>query len=315
MKAAIINSFGATSVLEIVDMPKPKVQADELLVRVRAAAINPKDTFIRKGHLKRFTGDRFPMQMGFDFAGEVVKAGDHAKDFQESEHVYGMLGGWHGGTCAEYVAVKSNQLANKPGGLSFEQAAALPMVTLTALQGLRDDAGIQARNDVCINGASGGVGSMAVQIAKIYRASVTAISRIQNHEFLHRLGAHSCIDYRVTDISQTDQRFDIFFDIFGNQRFQAIKRILRSNGVWVSTVLQPHVFISIMRTKFFSRKKAKLVRVKSNRDDLRTIRDWADARQLKPIIQKVFPFDKIRDAHAQQETKHTRGKIIVQIQS
>ena len=314
MKAAVINSFGATSVLEIVDVPKPKVQKDELLVRVRAAAINPKDTFIRKGRLKRFTGNRFPMQMGFDYAGEVTNVGNQVKGIQEGEHVYGMLDGWHGGTCAEYVVVKSNECASKPGSLTFEQAAALPMVTLTALQAIRDEASIQARQTICINGASGGVGSMAVQIAKIYRASVTAISSVQNHDFLHKLGADNCIDYHVTDISQTDQEFDIFFDVFGNQRFRVIKPILSSNGVWVSTVLQAHVFISIARTRFLSRKKAKLVRVKSNHRDLTTISGWADAKQLKPIINEVYPLDKICDAHAQQETKHTRGKIIVQIQ-
>jgi NADPH:quinone reductase-like Zn-dependent oxidoreductase len=314
LKAAVINTFGPTSVLELVDIPKPHMQSDEVLVRVHAAAINPKDTFIRKGYLQRFTGNRFPMQMGFDYAGEVTKVGAKVRGVQEGEHVYGMLDGWHGGTCAEYVVVKSNQCASKSGSLTFEQAAALPMVTLTALQGLRDEAGVQARQNICINGASGGIGSMAVQIAKIYRASVMAVSSLQNHDFLHQLGADSCVDYHVIDILKTEQRFDIFFDVFGNQRFQAVKPILSSDGVWVSTVLQPHVFISVTWTRFFSRKKAKLVKVKSNREDLTIIRGWTDATKLKPIIHEVYPLDKINDAHAQQETKHTRGKIIIQIQ-
>jgi NADPH:quinone reductase-like Zn-dependent oxidoreductase len=313
LKAAIINAFGPTSVLELVDIPKPKLQVDEVLVRVRAAAINPKDTFIRKGRMKRFTGNRFPMQMGFDFSGEVVKTGIKVKGIKEGEHVYGMLDGWFGGTCAEYVLVKSYQCARKPVSLSFEQAAALPMVALTALQGLHDEAGIQARHDVCINGASGGVGSMAVQIANIFGASITAISSEQNHEFLHQLGADRCIDYHGIDVSQIEHKFDIFFDVFGNQRFHSVKPILESNGIWVSTVIQPHVFISVATTKFFSRKKAKMVRVKSNCDDLDVIRYWVDANQLKPIIQEVYPLVRIREAHSQQETKHTRGKIIVKI--
>ena len=314
MKAVIINSFGSTSVLELVNIPIPHLQVDELLVRVHAAAINPKDTFIRKGRLRRFTGSSFPMQMGFDYSGEVIEVGDQVVGIQEGDHVYGMLDGWHGGTCAEYVVVKTNQCSSKPRSLTFEQAAALPMVTLTALQAIRDEASIQARQKVCINGASGGVGSMAIQIAKIYQAPVTAVSSLQNHAFLHQLGAKSCIDYHNTDISQTDQEFDIFFDVFGNQPFKTIKPILRPGGVWVSTVLKPHVFISIARTRFLSRKKAKLVRVKSNHKDLTIISGWADAKQLKPIINEVYPLDKICDAHAQQETKHTRGKIIVQIQ-
>ncbi|MGD9091598.1 MAG: NAD(P)-dependent alcohol dehydrogenase [Anaerolineales bacterium] len=313
MKAAVINCFGSTSVIEIVDMPVPHLRSDEVLVRVRAAAINPKDTFIRKGRLERFTGNRFPMQMGFDFAGEVVKAGDQVIGIQKSESVYGMLDGWGGGTCAEYVAVKTSQLARKPESSSFKEAAALPMATLTALQALRDEANIKVGMKVCINGASGGVGSMAVQIANISGAAVTAISSTINHDFLQEVGAETCVDYHDRDIKQTDHRFDIFFDVFGNQRFQSIKPILSKNGVWVSTVLQPHVFYSVARTKIFSSKKAKLVMVKSSTKDLRVIRNWVDAGQLKPIIHDVYPLDKIQQAHAQQETKHTRGKVVVSI--
>jgi NADPH:quinone reductase-like Zn-dependent oxidoreductase len=313
MKAAVINSFGGTSVLEIVDMPKPKIREDELLVCVGAAAINPKDTFIRKGRFKRFTGNRFPMQMGFDFAGEVVKAGDQVMDIQVGTHVYGMLDGWQGGTCAEYVAVKTSQITTKPESLTFAQAAALPMVSLTALQALRDEAGIKAGKKICINGASGGVGSMAVQISNIHQATVIAISSLINHEFLHDLGADICIDYHDKDVSQSKNEFDIFFDVFGNQPFQKIKHILSKKGVWVSTVLRPHVFISLAVTKFFGRKKAKLVTVKSNRNDLAQIRGWVEAGKLQPIVHDVFPLDRIREAHTQQETKHTRGKIVIRV--
>ena len=313
MKAACISTYGTTDVIDIIDLPIPKIKPDEILVRVRAAAINPKDTFIRKGRFKRFTGDQFPIQMGFDYAGEVAGLGSKVETVQEGEHVFGMLDGWGGGTCAEYVAVKTSQLARKPESSSFEEAAALPMATLTALQALRDEADIKVGMKVCINGASGGVGSMAVQIAKISGAAVTVISSKQNHAFLHEIGAASCFDYRDKNITQTDHRFDIFFDVFGNQRFHSIKPILSKKGVWVSTVLQPHVFYSVARTKFFSSKKAKLVKVKSSTEDLSVIRNWVDAGQLKPIIHEVYPLDKIQQAHAQQETKHTRGKVVVSI--
>jgi NADPH:quinone reductase-like Zn-dependent oxidoreductase len=313
MKAAIINRFGPPEVIEIVDVQRPILQEDEILVRVHAAAINPKDTFIRKGYLKYFTGSRFPMMMGFDFSGQVTEIGPKVNSVREGDKVYGMLSGWHGRTCAEYVAVKDHQLAAKPSSLSFEQAAALPLAASTALQALRDEANIQENHKVCINGASGGVGSMAIQIANIYNTSVTAISRTQSHDFLRDLGADNVIDYQEADVTQSKQKFDIFFDVFGNQPFKFIKPILTSKGVWVSTVLKPHVYLSVVKTRFFSRKKAKLVIVKSDRSDLSQIAVWVDDGQIKPIIHEVFPFEKIREAHIQQETKHTRGKIIVQI--
>ncbi len=308
-----MTAYGSSNVLEIVEMPRPQLQPDEVLVSVHSAGINPKDIFIRKGRFRWFTGKQFPMLTGFDFAGKVAETGAAVKKIRVNDEVYGMLDGWKGGTCAEYIAVNPKRFTRKPEALSFEEAAALPLVSLTALQALRDKAGIQAGQHVCINGASGGVGSVAVQIAKIYGACVTAVSHERNHDFLHELGADNCIDYRYTDITHSGQRFDIFFDVFGNQRFKAVKPILKDRGVWVSTVVQPHVLISVAMTGFLTRKKAKLVVVKSDSGDLDRIRDWVEAKQLKPVIHKIYPLDKIRDAHAQLETKHTRGKVIIHI--
>jgi NADPH:quinone reductase-like Zn-dependent oxidoreductase len=313
MKAATIVAFGAADRIEVADIPRPEMQSDEILVRVRAAAVNPKDTFIRKGRFKMLTGRRFPMLTGFDFAGEVADAGGRAKPLPIGTPVYGMLDGWRGGACAEYVAVKQHQLDRKPESLSFEEAAALPLAASTALQALRDQAGIRPGCELFINGASGGVGSAAVQIARILGALVTAASSAHNHSFLLDLGAARCIDYRKEDISQSGRRFDIFFDVFGNRRFAAVKPILNAGGTWVSTVVQPHVFRSIVATKFFSRKKAKLVAVKSRCEDLSQLRSWVDAGTLKPVIHDVYPLDRIREAHVQQETKHTRGKLVIRM--
>ena len=313
MKAAIFNAYGATDVLDIADVPRPRCQVDEILVRVRAAAVNPKDTFIRKGRFKRLSGENFPMLTGFDFAGEIAEIGSAVTGLTVGEPVYGMLDGFQGATCAEYLAVKPFRLAHKPENLSYGEAAALPLVTLTALQALRDVARIQPGQHVCINGASGGVGVMAVQIAKRYGATVTAIGSQRNHDFLHGLGADHCLDYREQDITQSKERFDIFFDVFGNQPFRAIKPILTQRGVWVSTVIKSHVFRSVAFTKLFGRKKAKMVAVKANHDDLSLVREWVEASALKSIIHAVYPLDQIRAAHAQQETKHTQGKIVVQI--
>ncbi len=313
MKAAVINAFGDTDQIEIVDLPQPVPQPDEVLVRVKAAAVNPKDTFIRKGYLKKYTGADFPMLTGFDFAGEVTAVGAEADAPAAGTAVFGMLDGWEGKTCAEYLAVKSKQLAVMPAALSFEEAAALPLVCSTALQALRDQAGIQPGHAVCINGAAGGVGSAAVRIAKILEAEVTAIASAGNHDFLRELGADLCVDYHLEDITASEHRFDIFFDVFGNQPFDHVKPILKPKGVWVSTVLQSHVFKSVEATKDSPGKKAQLVIVAAHRGDLDQIRAWVEAGQLKPVIHATYPLEGIRDAHAQQETKHTRGKLVIRI--
>ena len=313
MKAAVFNKYGATDVLEIVDIEKPSPKPDEALVQVRGASINPKDTFLRKGRFKHFSGSRFPMQTGLDFAGEVVDVGREVQTVKTGEAVFGMLDGWQGRACAEYVLTKPGQLAKKPEFLSFEEAAALPLVSLTALQALRDKGKIQKGMEVCINGASGGVGSMAVQIAKIHHATVTAVSSAANHELLIDLGADICIDYHDRAIKNSAQHFDIFFDVFGNQPFRIIKPILTKNGTWISTVIQPHVFISMFATALFSRKKAKMVMVHSCREDLSMVGNWVEAGSLKPVISKVFPLENIQEAHALLEAKHTRGKIVLSL--
>ena len=312
MKAVEFNSFGTADVLEIVEMDPPSPKDDEVLVRIRAAAVNPKDTFIRKGRFAALTGSQFPMQSGFDFAGEVAEGGE-ASGFEKGDTVFGMLDGWNGRTCAQYIAVKSHQLGRKPANLSFEEAAALPLVSLTALQALRDEAHIDAGFRVCINGAAGGVGSMAVQIANRYDAVVTAISSEANHAMLNKLGADHCVDYHKEEIVQSGQQFDIFFDVFGNQLFDLVKPILTSQGTWVSTVLRPEVGEAVERTKDSSGRKAKLVIVRSDSSDLALVCQWAEEGSIKPVIHEVYPLSEIARAHLQQESKHTRGKLVISI--
>jgi NADPH:quinone reductase-like Zn-dependent oxidoreductase len=313
MKSAVFRAFGDADVLRIEEVEKPSPGQDEVLVRVRAAAVNPKDTFIRKGRFESWTGAGFPMQTGFDFAGEVAAVGGQVRGIETGEPVYGMLDGWTGRTCAQFVAVQPQQLSRKPRNLGFEESAALPLVSLTALQALRNEAGIQSGSHVCINGASGGVGSIAVQIAKILNASVTAIGSAGSHALLKALGADACVDYHQTDILRAGQTFDIFFDVFGNQSFEAVQSVLAANGVWVSTVLKPEVFAAVERTKDSNGKKARMVIVRADRGDLAQVCRWTETGRLKPVIHEVFPLDRIAAAHRQQETKHTRGKLVITI--
>ncbi|KJS31160.1 MAG: hypothetical protein VR64_12595 [Desulfatitalea sp. BRH_c12] len=312
MKAVVFEAYGPADVLRIDDLQDPAPGPEDIVVRVRAAAVNPKDTFIRKGRFKDFTGDSFPQQTGFDFAGEVAAVNDRGT-FQVGEPVIGMLDGWKGKTCAQFVAVKRHQLAAKPATLSWEQAAALPLVSLTALQALRDEGAIQPGWRVCINGASGGVGTMAVQIAKCLGASVTAVCGAESHARVKRLGADACIDYRQTDITRSGRLFDIFFDVFGNQPFAAVQPILTPTGTWISTVLKPEVFAAVEQTRTASGQKARLIVVRADADDLAHVARWAEDGRIEPIIHAVYPMDQIAAAHRQQETKHTHGKIVITI--
>ncbi|MEO1291134.1 MAG: NAD(P)-dependent alcohol dehydrogenase, partial [Chloroflexota bacterium] len=216
------------------------------------------------------------------------------------------------GTCAEYILVQANQLSRLPDTVSWIDAASVPLVSLTALQALRDNAKIQSGMRVCINGASGGVGSMAVQIAKICGCRVTAIASESNHDFLSDLGADICLDYRQNDIRNSDQHFDIFFDVFGNTHFRDIKPILSKNGTWVSTVIKQHVFTSIALSKLSS-KSAELVVVKAVSEDLSQIAEWMVDGRLRAIIHQTYPIEQIAQAHQQQQSKHTRGKLVITI--
>lgn len=313
MKAAIFHAYGKADVIDIVDIPAPSAGDDEIIVRVKAASINPKDIFIRKGYFKQFTGSTFPMQTGFDFAGEIVEVGNRIVDYQTKDAVFGMIGGWSGRACSEFISVKPNQISHQPGNLTYVEAAALPLVSLTALQALRDMGHIESGKRVCINGASGGVGSMAVQVAKRYNAIITAISSKSNHTMMKSLGADVCIDYHEIDIAHSQNRFNIFFDVFGNQFFEKVKPILASDGTWISTVIRPEVDAAVQQTLFSTEQKAKQIMVQPDANDLALIRQWVEAGEINPIIHSVYSLEQIKEAHKQQETKHTRGKLVIDL--
>lgn len=313
MRAVVYDSYGSTDVLRLAEMPLPRIGADEVRVRVHATAVNPKDTFIRKGRFKLLSGMGFPKRIGFDFAGVVDETGVNVHHVTKGERVYGHLDSFMGGAAAEYVKVPRTKLAALPESLDFTQAAGLSLVTQTALQALRDEGNIQPGMRVCINGASGGVGSAAIQIARISQAHITAISSARNHAFCRELGADETLDYTTTDITRSDDPFDIFFDVFGNHTYDDILPILCEGGVYVSTVPSTQIVLQQTWTGFFAAKKARLVTVRSNTADLNTISSWIKAGEYRPIIDSVYTLDEIAAAHARQETKHARGKIIVRV--
>jgi NADPH:quinone reductase-like Zn-dependent oxidoreductase len=313
MQAAIYERFGTPEVLEVRDIPQPVPGAGEVLVRVRAAAINPKDALTRAGKFQRFSGTDFPRLTGLDYAGDIAALGAGVSGLAVGDAVFGMLNGWKGGACAEYVVAKLGEFAPKPAELGYAEAAAIPLAAQTALQALRDLGRIGPNSRVCIHGASGGVGGFAVQIAKALGADVTALCGASSAAMVWDLLADQVYDYAKQPPASLDQRFDCFFDVFGNQSFAGVKRQLAPRGVYISTVPSRRNLIDHVRTRFWPGRRARLVVVKSRRADLETLAQWVVEKRMMPMLAARVPLAEIRRAHELIQTKRTHGKIIIDI--
>jgi NADPH:quinone reductase-like Zn-dependent oxidoreductase len=307
MRQALYDRYGSLEVVRIADVPDPRPAPGELLVRVRACALNPKDVLVRKGKFPWLAGRRFPKAMGYDFAGEVERG---AGDFRPGDRVFGMIQSWRAGAVAERCTIPLDQCAHAPEGLSFEQAAALPLASLTALQALRDEASLGPGQRVLLHGASGGVGVYAIQIAKATGAHVTTTSSAKNLEFCGSLGADVTLDYAVDDGLSGKRAFDVFFDVFGNRSLARVAPILSPRGTYVSTVPSPRVLFDQARTSF-AVKKARLVVVRSRRRDLEAIAALVSQGKLSAVVDKVYSLDEIGPAQAHIESKRARGKVVV----
>lgn len=300
--------YGKIENLRVVEVPIPKPRRGELLVRVHAIGVNPKDAIVRKGNFGVMTG-RPPITLGHDLAGEVVEAPARS-GYRAGDRVYGMVNDFSGRAYAEYVCISPDEIAFMPSSLSFEEAAAMPLAAQTALQALRDLGRVTEGKRVFIHGASGGVGTYAVQIARALGAEVTASSSAANRELCLELGAHHHVDYKEQPPSSLSGEYDVFFDVFGNQNLDAIEHALSERGVYINTLPNARVFKQVART-LFSKKKAKLVVVRSRARDLAQLAELAATGELKSIIAAVVPLSEVHEAHRLIETKRTRGKIIL----
>ncbi len=298
MKALRFRRYGPPEALEWLDAPEPR---GEVIVRVRAAALNPKDTFLRKGKpaWTRLMGGRPPQGVGFDFAGEREDTG---------ARVYGCLDGFRGGAMAERVGVAASKLAPIPAGLGFIEAAAIPVASLTALQALRDKGGLRPGGRVLIYGASGGVGSAAVQLAKALGAAhVTSASGEANLTLCRSLGADTALDYR-RDALPPPGPFDVVFDTMGLQRLGAWRGSLAAGGRLVSTVPSPGFLLSTLATR-----QARMVTVHCTTADLLILSGFVEAGRFKPLIDSVFPIADAVKAFRHLETRRARGKIVLEV--
>jgi len=313
MRAATINQYGPPEVLQYQDVEQPQIKRDQLLVKVHASSVNPIDWKIRKGMLRLLTGNNFPMVLGFDVSGEVVAVGEGVTQFKPGDLIYARLDQLPGGAYAEYAAVAAKVAAFKPENLTHEQAAAVPLAALTALQALRDEGGLRPGHRVLINGSSGGVGTFAVQIAKAMGAEVTAVCSTKNIELVKTLGADRTIDYTQQDFTQDPVQYDIVFDAVGNRSFTQCKGVLTPKGVYVTTQPLPASFLESFLTLPWPGQKAKVVLLKSSAQDLAYLKNLIEAGKIRAVIDRTYSLPEIAIAHAHSETEHAVGKIVITV--
>ena len=310
MRKAVNASYGGIEVISLIEIDIPKMASNEVLVKVNAAGLNPKDIMVRKGKFKLFTGRKMPQAIGFDFAGTIEDANHH--DFQKGDKVFGMLNGWRGGCCADYINVGVNELYIMPNNINFKEAAGIPLAGQTALQALRDIGKIKTGQSVCINGASGGVGTLAIQIAKELGAVVTTISSSQNISLCQSLGADNSLSYQQMNILDSKDNFDVFFDVFGNYSFNKTKHLLTAKGVYITTVPNAEILIEQLHN-IFRKNKARIVVVKSKAEDLRWLSETINNQKITPIIDKTYDFEEIKVAQQYIESKRAKGKVILEV--
>lgn len=318
MRAVVRNKYGSPDVLEFQEIAKPDLTDDVVLVRVRTASINPLDWYTMTGtpYVGRVqSGLRKPKsnRLGVDFAGTVEAVGKKVTDFRPGDEVFGGKNG----ALAEYVCVRDG-IAAKPANLTFEQAAAVPVAALTALQGLRDKGQIQPGQKVLINGASGGVGTFAVQIAKSFGAEVTAVCSTRNVELVRSLGADHVIDYTKEDFTLSNRRYDLMLDVAGSRSWSAIRRILNPQATVVvvgakgNNLLGPLSHIVKLRlAALLSSQKAMFFMANFNTADMRVLRELLESGKITPVIDKCYKLNEIADALGYLGEGHAQGKIVV----
>ena len=313
MKAVVFNKYGGNEVLEVKQAPIPEPGAHDVLIKVHAAAINPVDWKIRSGMAKILTGFNFPKILGSECSGEIVETGKHIKDFKSGDEVIGFPGIRRLSAFAEYVSVHERNTFTKPANISFEEAATIPVAGLTALQSLRNLGHVSHNSRVLINGASGGVGTFAVQIARIFGAHVTAVSSSPNADLLKDIGADDIIDYTEKDFTKGDERYDIIFDAVSKRSFRECKRVLKPHGIYVNTLPVLSVLLNQYLTGFLMGKKAKSVMVRPNAADMEWMRINIESGKMRIIIDRVYSLDQIVEALAYSETGKARGKIVLKV--
>jgi NADPH:quinone reductase-like Zn-dependent oxidoreductase len=314
LKALVYKSFGDPEVLQWVEgWPQPVVSTDrQVLVRVMAGSVNPKDVLLRKGKFSRtLAREPLPRVSGLDIAGEVVEVGKEATELAMGDLVFGMTNCFAGGAHSEYAVLDACEIARAPATLSPVIASSVPLSAQTALQALRDHCRITRGQKVLINGASGGVGHFAVQIAKAKGAEVHAVCGSRHLDFVASLGAGRVYDYALTPAPAIDAEYHCVLDVFGKLARRDLFRQLGRKGIFVSTVPKPATLRGELLARIGLNKRSRLVQVRSCSADLNQLREWIEAGSIRPHVEKVYPVTEARDAHRHIEGKHTTGKVVL----
>lgn len=323
MKAIVYRCYGSPDILELATIAKPAPADNEVLVKVKAAAVNPLDWHYMRGSpyvMRLGTGFGKPKEtrLGVDFAGTVEAVGKNVKDFKPGDDVFGGKTG----AFAEYVTIADERaLALKPSNVSFEQAASLPIAAITALQALRNKGQLQPGQKVLINGASGGVGTFAVQIAKAIGAEVTGVCSGRNAEMVRSIGADHIIDYKKESYTETGQKYDLIIDMIGNHSLSDNRQVLTpegtfviiggSKGDWLGPLLGP---IKATIYSPFVGQEFSLLMAQMRQDDLTTLAALMEAGEITPVIDRRYSLSEVPEAIRYSEEGHARGKIIISME-
>jgi NADPH:quinone reductase-like Zn-dependent oxidoreductase len=312
MKANYINNYGGPEELVYGDLQDPVPSKGEVLIQIKASSINPLDFKIRSGFLKIMSGSSRNKVLGTDFSGIVIKLGEGVTSFKEGDSVYGSVLTILGkqGSFAEFVVANIKKLRSIPSCLNFDSAASIPVGALTALNGFRQCGDLNSKK-VLINGATGGVGHFAIQIARAKGAHVTAVCSSKNFDFAKEMGANECIDYSKTNILTNGLKYDIFFDAFGKLNLKTVSPILTHKGFYISTLMNPLLFLKIPFLKLLGGKQIVPGNMRDNQEDYQEIEELVASGKVKPFIGQTFKLSQTKDAIEVVESGKAKGKIIV----
>ena len=308
MKAVCFYSYGGPGVLVYNDAPVPRTQKGEVLVRVHAAGINPVDWKIREGHLKEMLHHTLPLVLGWDMSGVVEVVGSGVIHMRVGDEVFSHPDISRDGAYAEFIVIKESEVALKPKSIDYIHAAALPLAGLTAWQTLFDAGGLKAGQRVLIHAAAGGVGHLAVQLAKEKGAQVIGTASARNHDFLRKLGAEQIIDYKTVRFEEAVQPVDVVIDTMGGEIQERSWKVLKRGGVLVSIVSPPSAEIATAHGV-----RQAFVLTQPNAGQLAEIAKLVDADKLKAIVETIMPLSDATRAQEVSERGHTRGKIVLRV--
>ena len=315
MKAIGYNSYGGIDKLQILEVESPKPKRHEVAVKVSAISINPVDLKKMRGGFKPITSiKKFPIITACDFSGEIVEIGNDVGAFKVGDKVFGMQDILFNGSAAEKITISQKYISLAPNNFELSDSAAIPQVGNTSLLALRNIASLRKGHKLLINGASGGVGTFALQMAKIYEADITAVTSDRNIEWIkNEFDIENIIDYTKTDITDTSDKYDIIFDANGNLSFPKISNSLLTNGIYVTTKFNIYNNIDTAK-QFFKRKKSRTVLSgRTSTSNLDMFRMWMEDGKLKPVIEKTYSFDQYHEAYEHLSSGRAKGKLLIKI--